>query len=79
MPTSSKSIFINIIIWTSYMKLILGALKHCKIIAILWMLLILKPEKGNGVVLLDDQNYVKLVEQLLKIRQNLKSLIKIFQ
>ena len=43
------------------------------------MLLILKPEKGNGAVLLDDQNYVKLVEQLLKIRQNLKSLIKIFK
>ena len=43
------------------------------------MLLILKSEKGNGAVLLDDQNYVKLVEQLLKIRQNLKSLIKIFQ
>ena len=55
------------------MKQIPGPLKYRKTIVILWILLILTPEKGNSFVLLDNQNCVKL---LFKDQKKIKVLDK---
>ena len=58
------------------MKLIPGPLKYRKTIVILWILLILTPEKGNSFVLLDNQNCVKSVKLLFKDQKKIKVLDK---
>ena len=58
------------------MKLIPGPLKYRKTVAILWILLILTPEKGNSFVLLDNQNCVKSVKLLFKDQKKIKILDK---
>ena len=58
------------------MKLIPGSLKYRKTIVILWILLILTPEKSNSFVLLDNQNCVKSVKLLFKDQKKIKVLDK---
>ena len=54
------------------MKLIPGSLKYRKTIVILWILLILTPEKSNSFVLLGNQNCVKSVKLLFKDQKKIK-------